>query len=288
MASTAIVLRELQGEIQVLMTRRHASLAFMGGMWVFPGGTLAAADEDDAARNVVLNADRCAFALRDLTGRPLPPRTCLALAIAACRETFEESGVLLARRLDGAAANGEQLAQLHAERAALAADPALFIEALAREELRLDVQELVYWAHWITPSSGARRFDTRFFVARAPASHELLADTYETTECVWMSPATLLDRARARTMMIAQPTRYNLEDLRVSIAKHHTLDALFEAEGRRSISPIMPKMFKENVKTIIVMPWDATYESVPGEGVDRGQSYEPALLALPSRVELDH
>jgi 8-oxo-dGTP pyrophosphatase MutT (NUDIX family) len=269
------------------MTRRHADLAFMGGMWVFPGGTLTAADQSEAARNIVLDADRCAFGLRDLTGQALQPSTCVALAIAACRETFEEAGVLLARRTDGSPCTLDQLSRLQAERRALAEDPVLFIATLEREALRLDVKQLVYWAHWITPSSGARRFDTRFFVARAPVSDDLIADTYETTECIWMSPAKLLEQAGAGTMKIAHPTRYNLEDLRVSIEKHGTLDALLQAQAKREVSAIMPKLFNDGGKTIIVMPWDASYETTPGDGVPGGQ-YESALLALPSRVELDH
>ena len=115
-AATAIVLREHAGEVQVLMARRHASLAFMGGMWVFPGGALASADESDAARDLVIAADRCAFKLRDLTGQPVPQRTCVALAVAACRETFEEAGILLARRKDGSSAQPEALARLQSQR----------------------------------------------------------------------------------------------------------------------------------------------------------------------------
>lgn len=270
------------------MTRRHASLAFMGGMWVFPGGALSAADRSAAAQQVVLDADRCAFALRDISGQPLSRSVCLALAIAACRETFEEAGLLLARRMDGAACTPEQLLRLQAERAALATDPAAFIAWLEREALRLDASQLIYWAHWITPSSGARRFDTRFFVARAPHSHELVADTVETTECLWMSPADLLAKAQANEMRIAQPTRYNLEDLRASIDRHRTLDALMSAEAQRVVQPIMPKMFTVDRRTTIVMPWDATYASLPGEAVPAGLQYEPALLALPSRIEMDH
>jgi hypothetical protein len=154
--------------------------------------------------------------------------------------------------------------------------------------LQLDVEHLVYWAHWITPSGGARRFDTRFFLARAPASHDLVADTYETTECIWMSPTKLLEQAAAHTMKIAHPTRYNLEDLRVSIETHPTLDALFRAEAAREVSAIMPKLRKDGGKTMIVMPWDASYEASPGDGIPSSGKYQSALLALPSQVELDY
>jgi 8-oxo-dGTP pyrophosphatase MutT (NUDIX family) len=282
-----IVLREHGGEVEVLMSLRHADLAFMGGMWVFPGGTLAPADQSDAARKLVA-PEHPGFALRDLEGAALPPAIATALAIAACRETFEETGVLLARRTDGSAIESAQLARLQAQRATLATDPALFVAALARENLRLDLGSVIYWAHWVTPSGVPRRFDTRFFVTRAPASHEHTADTHETTECIWMTPRELLAKAHDDAMRIAQPTRYNLEDLRVSLARHRTLDALLRAEAHREVAPIMPKLWKENGKTVIVMPWNEEYPTLPGEGVRAGQHYEPALLALASKIERDH
>jgi 8-oxo-dGTP pyrophosphatase MutT (NUDIX family) len=286
-AATMIVLREHAGEVEVLMTRRHADLAFMGGMWVFPGGALAPADESNAARKLVSPAQRC-FPLQDLEGSALPQSIALALAIAACRETFEETGVLPARRADGSAIEPEQLARLQAQRAALAANPALFVAALVREDLRLDLDSMIYWAHWVTPSGVPRRFDTRFFVTRAPARHEHAADAHETTECVWMTPRELLAKANSDAMRIAQPTRYNLEDLRVSLARHRTLDALLRAEAHRMVAPIMPKLWKEDGRTVIVMPWNEAYSKLPGEGVRPGQHYEPALLAFPSKIERDH
>lgn len=282
-----MLLRELNGDIEVLMTHRHADLAFMGGMWVFPGGALSHADQSAAARALVV-PDACPFKLYDLKGERLPPQICTALAITACRETFEETAVLLARQSNGSPLDSAQLARMQAERTTLANDASLFITTLTRSGLRLDVDRMIYWSHWITPSGVPRRFDTRFFVARAPETHEYLADTFETTECVWMSPRELLEKSRRGAMKIAQPTRYNLEDLRLSIEKHGSLDAVLRAESNREVAPIMPKLFDRDGKTIIVMPWDATYAEIPGEGVRADQRYEPALLELASRMERDH
>jgi 8-oxo-dGTP pyrophosphatase MutT (NUDIX family) len=285
-------MREHEGEVQVLMARRHAALAFMGGMWVFPGGTLTAADSD-AARGLLAGSDRCSFELHGIDGGTLPRPTSIALAIAACRETFEEAGILLAKRKDGQQPHVDQLERLHNERARLTANPMRFMAAIANEGLVLDVEDFVYWSHWITPSGVTSRFDTRFFATRAPLAHTPVADTHETSECIWMSPTQLLDNAAADTMPIAQPTRYTLEDLRVSLARHGTLDALLQAERSRRVAAIVPKLFVEKGRTIVVMPWDPDYDSVPGEGgrpgqysgQHPGQYYEPALLALPSRVE---
>jgi len=282
-----IALREYAGEVQVLMARRHASLAFMGGLWVFPGGTLTEADRGEAARRL-LPPNCKSFELRDIEGDVLPQDLCTALAIAAIRETFEEAGILFARRKDGRSPNREQLEQLQTDRAQLSADPARFMDALAREHLVLTVDQLVYWAHWITPSAVSRRFDTRFFVGRAPEQQDLIADKYETAECLWATPQDLLERAARGDMRIAQPTLYTLEDLRTSIERHRTLDALLSAESNREVAAIMPKLSETDGKTLIVMPWDPTYSSIPGEGVRTDQRFEPALLAMPGRIERDH
>ena len=152
----------------------------------------------------------------------------------------------------------------------------------------LDIDRLIYWAHWITPSGVSRRFDTRFFVARAPHGDVFFADTYETTECVWMSPSELLAKAARGEMTIAQPTRYTLEDLRASLHIHGDLETLLAAESNRDVAPIMPKLIQEHGSTAIVMPWDPSYDSLPGEGVPAGQHYESALMRLPSKIERDH
>jgi hypothetical protein len=89
-------------------------------------------------------------------------------------------------------------------------------------------------------------------------------------------------------MTIAQPTRYTLEDLRVSIARHGSPEALMRNEANRRVGAIMPKLAKQDGRTIIVMPWDESYRELPGDSVAEGQYYEPALIALRSRIERDH
>ena len=270
------------------MTRRHASLTFMGGMWVFPGGALAEADQTDAARELLTTAAASPHTLLDITGKALSTPVCQGLAIASLRETFEETGVLIARRTDGAACDSDQLQRIETQRKAIAANAELFAPALLAEGLRLDIGELIYWAHWITPYGPPRRFDTRFFVAVAPPLHDFTADAYETTECVWMTPDALLAPAERGEMTIAQPTRYTLEDLRTSLAKHGSLSALLRNEASRRVGAIMPKLTKQDGRTVIVMPWDESYRELPGETVAEGQYYEPALMALASRIERDH
>ena len=287
-AATVLLLREYEHEVQVLMTLRHASLKFMGGMWVFPGGVLNDDDGSEAALAALpagSHSPSCER-LETTEGVPLDRRECLALTIAACRETFEETGVLLVRNADGSACAPEVIARLQGERSTVATQPAAFAAMLEREALRLDVERLIYWAHWITPSSAPRRFDTRFFAIAAPETQVATADLSEASELTWMSPAKLLANARSGAMSIARPTIYNLEDLYASVVAHPSLDALFTSEGNRTVIPILPKMFREGEQTTLVMPWDAGYEAAPGEGTRSGMIYPESLRRMPSRTRM--
>ncbi len=287
-AATILLLREIEDRAEVLMVRRHANLAFMAGMWVFPGGVLHPSDYSPAALALIdTGAIVRRLGMRDLHDQPLPTTQSAGLAFAACRETFEETGVLLATRADGSACDGRTLDRIQESREAVASNATLFVELLQREQLRPDVSTLLYWAHWITPSSAPKRFDTRFFVLRAPESHLASADTSETVESAWMTPAALLDAARNNAMPISHPTQCNLHDLNEALQRHGSLDRLFAAEATRPVPPILPKMFPENGRTTIVMPWDSAYEKAPGEGVAIIRENSGALGSLPSRVTVD-
>lgn len=290
-AATVLLLREVQGWTEVLMVRRHTNLAFMGGLWVFPGGVLSPADASPEARALV--ADFSNFSrerMRTVQGDLLPAHECLSLAIAACRETFEETGVLLARHEDGRPCDPEVAARLHAERARVVEQPALFLSLLAHERLRPDVGRLVYWAHWITPSSAPRRYDTRFFLVAAPPSQSVTVDTGEidgtgeAVESSWMRPADLIAAARRGDMAIANPTLCNLQELQAALVRHDSLDELLEQEAARTVVAVLPKIIRDNGVATIVLPWDPDYDSSPGEGVALDSEYQGALRELPSRI----
>jgi 8-oxo-dGTP pyrophosphatase MutT (NUDIX family) len=262
-----LLLRESAAGIEILMTLRHSNMAFMGGLWVFPGGSVAGSDASDAARALV--SQRSEFTchrMHTLRGQPLPQHECIGLAVAACRETFEETGVLLASHADGRPCDPQALERVQQRRAQITKEPTLFVEVLEREQLRLDLGRLVYWAHWITPSNSPVRFDTRFFAVAAPASHEVSADTGETSEYRWQTPQAALDAAKNKSMPISQPTLYNLRDLQDCVARNASLEDLLRAEGSRSVQPILPKMHAQGERTVLVMPWDPGYAEASGEG----------------------
>jgi 8-oxo-dGTP pyrophosphatase MutT (NUDIX family) len=282
-AASVLLLREHHGAIEILLTRRHENLAFMGGLWVFPGGTLCPADTSAASLALIPEIARpgC-HRLRDLEGNALPTATCLGLAIAAARETFEETGVLLATTAEGQHCGSERLARLHDRQRAIVSQPELFATSLQEEHLHLDLRRLVYWSHWITPSAVPKRFDTRFFLASLPPEQSATVDSVEATEMRWMTPASLIAAAHDGTMKVSRPTLYNVMELDASVRQHVALDAILAAEAQRDVVPVLPKL--RTPERMIVMPWDAEYHKLSDDGVPANIKYPQCLRALPSRI----
>lgn len=283
-AATVIVLRQAE-TVQVLMTQRHANLSFMGGMWVFPGGALSASDASAAALEL-LHAPECFSCgqMCDVQGQPLPREQCLALAIAACRETFEECGLLLAQHHDGTPCSAELAAALQPERAAVIKQPARFIELMKRERLQLDVGSLLCWGHWITPSVVPRRFDTRFFVVAAPPDQAASTDSREATQHCWLSPAQLLAASERGEMSLPHPTLCNLLELEARLGVHGSVPALLQGERQRVLPPILPKVLDLDGQRLVVMPWDAEYQASAGEGTPASIVFPEELRAMQSRT----
>lgn len=273
----------------MLVIRRHENLAFMGGQWVFPGGTLAQADTaaEALARIPEESKARC-VRFTDLHGQALATTQCLGLAVAACRETFEETGVLLARAADGSHCADDPLIRAREQRGAIVSQPQLFADLLREERLELRMDDLTYWAHWITPSTVSRRFDTRFFLAAIPPGQTATIDTVEVVEHAWATPAALIAAAEAGTMRVSQPTLCNLMELDAGLRQHQSPSALLSAQTARRIAPVLPKILKETdihgTNTVMVLPWDPDYRNVTGESAPEFIEYSHTLKNLPSRM----
>ena len=288
-AATVLLLRETAGALQVLLTKRAPGLSFMAGLWVFPGGRLEAADLAPALAersDQAAVADTSSRMLGRDDGQPIDTPTARGLLVAACRETFEESGVLLATTRDGSAGwDVARLARVAARRTAAAADPTEFARLLADEELLLDLEHLVYWSHWITPSFESRRFDTRFFALRVPHDQEASVDYGELTHHAWLCESDVDTHMASGEMKLAPPTRLTLQDLWASHRQHGGLDAMLEGERRRIVPPILPKgRMLEGDEAEIVLPWDAGYSAMPDEGCAVLAGYPEYVTAMPSRV----
>lgn len=216
------------------MQKRHAEMSFAASAHIFPGGSVDDRDgSDDALRLVGQAGGLSAAAARmglveDLTGR----RRCCALHVCAVRELVEESGVLLARAVAnrGQPSTGE-VASLRLR--VRAGDD--FVSAMAEAGLRPAVEDLTYVAHFITPIDVPRRYDTHFFVARAPREQEAAVSGDEASDGGWYSSATVLAASNAGEVMLMPPTRI----LCAEIGLHPDVASLVADLGTRPVPAIL-------------------------------------------------
>ncbi len=207
-AATVMVVEDVAtargDELRVLMLRRTSQAVFGGDMWVYPGGRVDDQDEAIAAGHVVgLDAAEANRRLGVSHGG-------LAYWVAALRECFEEAGILLARRAsDGEAidvSSPQTVARLERHRADLNGGTRTFADIIAEESVVLDAARIHYIGHWITPVGPPRRFDTRFFLAAAPAGQVAAHDDNEIVHHEWVAPALAVQRWQADQMAMMSPT----------------------------------------------------------------------------------
>lgn len=192
-AATILLLRDGAQGLQVLMTRRSKQASFAPGAFVFPGGGIDALDGDARVHaQCRQRADQDAQALTQ--------------ALAALRESFEELGILLARRPDGAHAGASDIQALDRRQP-------FFAQCQARG-LVPAADEVWLLAHWMTDRDMPKRFDVPFLVARMPEGQEPVADESEQFEPVWVEPAQALARHEAGQMFMIFPTIRTLQRLR--------------------------------------------------------------------------
>ena len=286
-AANVLLLRENDGQLEVLLTKRAAGLSFMAGLWVFPGGRL---EEDDRSPALVGHIAAEIFEpvrrrMLDRDGTPIPAADALALHVAACRETFEESGVLLARPDGGSVecCDAPTLARAAAMRAA-DSTAAQFAALIQSERLQLQIDRLVYWSHWITPSAERKRFDTRFFAIPVPDGQVASVDRSELTHHAWLGEREIAAHTASGEMRMAPPTLATLQDLWTSHRRHGGLAAMIEGERGREVPPILPKLVRASSDEVeAVLPWDVEYPSLPGDGSNRPVACPDYLRSLPTR-----
>lgn len=241
-ASTVVLVRdslETPQKLEVLMVRRSAGMAFGASAWVFPGGKVAASDADPAWDD-----------LSDGTYEHYQR----SLRIAAAREVFEESGLMLATR-DGREMDAEASAGFDAMRSAVEADPALLIKLARDGGLRLTLDRLVPFAHWITPSFEPRRFDTHFYLVHAPADQVVRHDGHEAVDHQWVAPQELLERRKQGDAKLMFPTRLNLEVL----ARSSTAAEAVAAARARQVVTVEPRVEERTDGKVLVIPAEAGY-----------------------------
>jgi 8-oxo-dGTP pyrophosphatase MutT (NUDIX family) len=223
-AATLILVRERDaGPPELLMVERAQGMAFAGGAWVFPGGRIDEADR-------LLGS---AFEQDDAAAR-----------IAAIRETVEETAVPVglkpppwagtAQALQDGLHNGRELADL-----------------LAECGLDLDLEGLTPLARWVPRFHAKRRFDTLFYVARAPAGDWTPRVVEgECTAAHWATAAEVLERDQAGEVQLIFPTRRTLERL----AQHSSFDAILADARSHSLDPISPWVEEHQGEHFITIP----------------------------------
>ncbi|MEF7615009.1 MBL fold metallo-hydrolase [Aquincola sp. MAHUQ-54] len=229
-SATIVVVRESPAGPEVLLLRRAERGDHNSGAWVFPGGLVDAGDAGCAT---------CCDGVGEATAneRLGVPRGGIDYYVAAVRECFEECGLLFARDASGAMVREDVVAGLDGYRAPLHRGETSLPELCRAQGLALALDALAYYAHWVTPLGMPKRFDTRFFVAEAPAGQAAMHDAAETVEHRWLRPADVLaDRAAFRMLT---PTLTTLE----LIARHPTAAGFLAwARALREVPTIQPRL----------------------------------------------
>ena len=262
-SSSVIIVRS--GVIdEALLIRRHADLAFAGGAWVFPGGKSEPADASAETLEKL-----------GLAGEPSP-----GLKVTACRETFEETGIVLAQRADGEPCDAALAESLQRFRAEVSKDAGLFASVLVDHGLTIDPKRLLLWAHWITPSLATRRFDTRFFVAVMPPGQTVRCDSAEATELEWLDlrGGKILPDA---SFVQAPPTRFSLGDLAICLRQYGSMERLLEAEAGRPVAAVIPRMLKNRGSVDRAAALGSGVRVVAGRGHTAGLTDSGQLSSIP-------
>lgn len=202
--SATVLLVQDAPTLKVLMVERHYQIDFASGALVFPGGK---ADDDDRKVDWEARLDGAGAADEQRVAK-----------IAAAREAFEEAGILLARpetaRGDGKPlVSPEAALALDSYRRAVDTGEKSFLELMAENGMVLALDQLIHFAHWITPLHLPKRFDTHFYLSPTPPGQAARQDGIETTEAIWIEPKEALARAEAGKATMMFPTRLNLAKL---------------------------------------------------------------------------
>jgi 8-oxo-dGTP pyrophosphatase MutT (NUDIX family) len=238
-AATVLLLRDGATGIEVFMQVRHQDMKFAAGALVFPGGRVDPEDHTIAADATLSPATA---GLDPLAG---------SLRVAAIRETYEESGVLLAcPRGTSALLSAERLRTI---------DPRgrSFAQLLADEQLVLAVDLLVQFAHWITPIQNPRRFDTHFFAIAAPEDQLAAHDGAESVDSMWITPRDVIAGSEAGRFKLVFATLMNLRRLDRSA----TVEAALRAAAETPVVAVTPELVARGEGNIRQMriPTEAGY-----------------------------
>jgi 8-oxo-dGTP pyrophosphatase MutT (NUDIX family) len=254
-AATVALLRDGTAGVEVLLLKRSSRTGFIPGAYVFPGGRV---DDEDTAPEILPRLEGITPGrAQDRLGVPGGGPPAWAFISAALRETFEETGVLLAsealpdfEQRHGPTPPGTTQDAHHkwmegtrrpdvleSLRRDLLEGRRTFREVLAELDLKLQ-GDLTYIGHWVTPHPEPRRYDTRFFACLVPRHCPVRPDGREMVEAIWLTPKAALERNRLGHLPLVFPTLRTLETLAEFDAPADVLGAF----ARRSIPRRLPTL----------------------------------------------
>ncbi|WP_084955872.1 NUDIX hydrolase [Thermoactinospora rubra] len=240
-AATVVLLRDGARGPEVYLLRRKSTMAFAAGAYVFPGGSVDPRDADHAVAWAGPAPAEWAEILK------ADEKTARGLVCAAVRETFEESGVLLAGPDPGGVVEDTTGEDWEADRLALIDRTLAFADFLDRRRLVLRSDLLKPWAHWITPDVEVRRFDTRFFVAALPYGQRTRDVGGEADEVAWKRPEEAIGLAHKGEIFLMPPTYATLTEM----AKYPSTADILQAERR--ITTIQPRVVEVDGEARLVL-----------------------------------
>jgi 8-oxo-dGTP pyrophosphatase MutT (NUDIX family) len=253
-AATLVLLRDRAPDaVEVLLLQRHSRSKFAAGDYVFAGGKVESDDIPDDVERFCRGLTPAEASAR--LGGALGPREALGYWVGAIREAFEEVGILLAYRSDGAfvAFTPDSRERFDGYRAACQASNPAFFAMLRAEGLTLATDRLSYFAHWITPEENPIRFDTRFFAAVAPAGQEASPDGHEIVAVRWLVPDEAFEAMRRQEISLRFPTIKNLE---IVAAAGAPATRVVARVGTREVTTIRPRVLTVDGRPLAVLPGD--------------------------------
>jgi 8-oxo-dGTP pyrophosphatase MutT (NUDIX family) len=240
-AATILLLRDGDEGLEVFMVKRHHQIDFVAGALVFPGGKLEKGDSDAALEKLSDGGEIWTPQMR-------------ALGAGAIREAFEESGILLARDArTGAMVTAERLEALQPYRTKLDKREIALADMLDKEGLRLALDRLVHFAHWITPDNMPKRFDTHFFLAESPIGHVGSHDGRESVDSIWITPGKAISDRKQWNVIF--PTKLNL----MKLDNNKTVATAIAAARTDTILPVTPWVENSPEGQILKIRDDAGY-----------------------------
>jgi 8-oxo-dGTP pyrophosphatase MutT (NUDIX family) len=211
-ASTVLLLRPAaNGKFEILLTRRPNEMKFLGGFYVFPGGSIC--PEDRSEKTLRRCRGVSGKEAKKILGDPLAPELSLAHWVAGIRELFEEVGILLCVTERAAEPDADRGQRLEEKRRALVAGSLDFGAFLESENLFCELDRLLYFSHRVTPEYFPIRFDTRFYLASLPEGQIALARSEEVADSLWIAPEQALRQTNYDHFPLLPPTTTMLQTL---------------------------------------------------------------------------